>query len=168
MKIMTLAFSSIAARFLCIAGLVLALGSAAGAQGEWTALFNGKDLAGWEQKNGLAKYEAKDGCIVGISAPNSPNSFLCTKKDFADFRAGVRSEGGCRPELGRANSQPQPARATRTAACMDTRWRLPWAAFQVASTTKRGVASFLTRSSRPPRSELVKDKNGPSTALSAR
>lgn len=51
----------------------------------WVALFNGKDLEGWEQKNGLAKYSVQDGCIVGQSVPNSPNSFLCTKEDFADF-----------------------------------------------------------------------------------
>ncbi|MBI4662669.1 MAG: DUF1080 domain-containing protein [Verrucomicrobia bacterium] len=51
----------------------------------WIALFNGKDLDGWEQLNGSAKYEAKDGCIVGTSVPNSPNSFLCTKKHYGDF-----------------------------------------------------------------------------------
>lgn len=52
---------------------------------EWVSLFNGKDLEGWEQKNGSAKYEVKDGCIVGTSVPNSPNSFLCTKRPYADF-----------------------------------------------------------------------------------
>ncbi len=51
----------------------------------WVALFNGKDLQGWEQINGLAKYEAKDGAIVGTSVPNSPNSFLCTQKRYGDF-----------------------------------------------------------------------------------
>lgn len=51
----------------------------------WVPLFNGKDLTGWEQKNGKAKYEAKDDCIVGTSAPNSANSFLCTTKDYGDF-----------------------------------------------------------------------------------
>jgi len=55
------------------------------AEGAWISLFNGKDLDGWEQKNGLAKYAVEDGCIVGKSVPNSPNSFLCTKKDYADF-----------------------------------------------------------------------------------
>jgi len=58
---------------------------ASAAENGWVALFNRKDLTGWEQKNGLAKYEAKDGCIVGTSAPNSPNSFLCTTKDYGDF-----------------------------------------------------------------------------------
>lgn len=56
----------------------------AGEQG-WVSLFNGKDLEGWQQINGLAKYEAVDGTIVGTTAPNSPNSFLCTKKLYGDF-----------------------------------------------------------------------------------
>ena len=51
----------------------------------WVSLFNGKDLEGWEQVNGLAKYEVKDGTIMGNSVPNSPNSFLCTKKHYGDF-----------------------------------------------------------------------------------
>jgi hypothetical protein len=65
----------------------MTLGAAALAAegGGWIQLFNGKDLEGWEQKNGLAKYEARAGCIVGTSVPNSPNSFLCTKKDYGDF-----------------------------------------------------------------------------------
>lgn len=55
------------------------------AEGGWAPLFNGKDLSGWEQKNGLAKYKAMDGAIVGTSVPDSPNSFLCTQKNYADF-----------------------------------------------------------------------------------
>lgn len=65
--------------------MTLALTVASAAEAGWVSLFNGKDLTGWEQKNGLAKYEAKDGCIVGTSVPNSPNSFLCTTKDYGDF-----------------------------------------------------------------------------------
>jgi len=51
----------------------------------WTPLFNGTTLDGWQQKNGLAHYDAKDGMIVGTSVPNSPNSFLCTTKKYSDF-----------------------------------------------------------------------------------
>jgi len=51
----------------------------------WVSLFNGKDLEGWEQLNGTAKYEAKDGMIVGTTVLGSPNSFLCTKKHFSNF-----------------------------------------------------------------------------------
>jgi hypothetical protein len=70
---------------LSTALLLGALQNTFAAEGAWVSLFNGKNLDGWEQKNGLAKYEAKDGCIVGTSVPNSPNSFLCTKKDYSDF-----------------------------------------------------------------------------------
>lgn len=48
-------------------------------------LFNGKDLTGWEQKNGTASYEVIDGVIVGTTVLDSPNSFLCTVEDYADF-----------------------------------------------------------------------------------
>lgn len=67
--------------WLCL----LLSGPAFGAGGDWESLFNGKDLQGWEQKNGLAKYYVEDGCIVGKSMPNSPNSFLCSTRDYGDF-----------------------------------------------------------------------------------
>ena len=51
----------------------------------WTLLFNGTDLSGWVQRNGTAKYEVVDGTIEGQTAIGSPNSFLCTEKDYADF-----------------------------------------------------------------------------------
>jgi hypothetical protein len=73
--------------YLPVLALVLAgcgMASTAGDRG-WVALFSGKDLHGWEQINGSARYEAKDGAIVGTSVPNSPNSFLCTKKRYGDF-----------------------------------------------------------------------------------
>jgi hypothetical protein len=37
------------------------------------------------QRGGKAKYRVEDGQIVGASVPNTTNSFLCTKKDYADF-----------------------------------------------------------------------------------
>lgn len=51
----------------------------------WVSLFDGKSLTGWVQKNGKASYEAKDGTILGTSAKNSENSFLCTEKNYGDF-----------------------------------------------------------------------------------
>jgi hypothetical protein len=51
----------------------------------WVNLFNGKDLDGWVQRGGKAKYSAADGQIVGTSVPNTTNSFLCTKRDYGDF-----------------------------------------------------------------------------------
>ena len=51
----------------------------------WIDLFNGKALEGWERKGGKATYKVEDGAIVGTSALNSPNTFLCTKRHFSDF-----------------------------------------------------------------------------------
>ncbi len=51
----------------------------------WQPLFNGKDLAGWRQLNGKAKYEVKNGEIIGTTVAGEPNSFLATDKDYGDF-----------------------------------------------------------------------------------
>ncbi len=53
--------------------------------GGWKSLFNGKDLQGWEQLNGKAKYEVENGEIIGTTVPREPNSFLTTKKKYGDF-----------------------------------------------------------------------------------
>ena len=60
----------------------------------FTALFDGSTLEGWEQKNGTATYEVLDGTICGRTAKGSPNSFLCSKKDYSDFelRFEVKSD----------------------------------------------------------------------------
>lgn len=52
---------------------------------QWQELFDGKTLNGWQQLNGTARYEVRDGMIVGTTVPGSANSFLCTKKDYGDF-----------------------------------------------------------------------------------
>jgi hypothetical protein len=66
-----------------IALLWLALSGVEGQ--EWTSLFDGKSLDGWAQKNGTATYRVEDGTIVGKTNEGSPNSFLCTTKDYGDF-----------------------------------------------------------------------------------
>lgn len=53
--------------------------------GDWEKLFNGKDLSGWKQLNGKAKYEVVNGEIVGTTVANTPNSFLTTEKTYRDF-----------------------------------------------------------------------------------
>ena len=53
--------------------------------GAWADLFNGKDLVGWTQKGGEAKYAIEGGTIVGTSVMNTGNSFLCTEKLYGDF-----------------------------------------------------------------------------------
>jgi hypothetical protein len=60
-------------------------GGAADKEEGWVDLFNGKNLDGWVQRGGKAKYRAEKGEIVGTSVPGTPNSFLCTKKDYGDF-----------------------------------------------------------------------------------
>jgi hypothetical protein len=64
---------------------LLILSGFANAQDGWVNLFNGKDLTGWKQLNGEAKYEVVDGAIVGTTVLNTPNSFLCTEKNYSDF-----------------------------------------------------------------------------------
>lgn len=53
--------------------------------GNWTTLFNGKDLQGWKQLNGKALFEVKNGEIIGTTVSNEPNSFLATDTDYEDF-----------------------------------------------------------------------------------
>ena len=62
----------------------------------WQPLFNGKDLSGWKQYGGTAKYTVKNGTIVGESVANSPNSFLATNRDYSDFifEAEIQIEQG--------------------------------------------------------------------------
>ncbi len=49
------------------------------------ALFNGKNLDGWVQRGGQAKYHIEGNEIVGTSTLNTPNTFLCTVRDYGDF-----------------------------------------------------------------------------------
>ena len=49
------------------------------------ALFNGRDLTGWVQHGGKARYDVENGEIVGRSVPNTANSFLCTARDYTNF-----------------------------------------------------------------------------------
>ena len=53
--------------------------------GGWTDLFDGKTLSGWVQLNGSHRYTVEDGVIVGRTVAGSPNSFLCTTREFDDF-----------------------------------------------------------------------------------
>ena len=51
----------------------------------WTSLFSGKDLTGWTQRNGWAVYRIDGDSILGTTAKDSPNSFLCSDKEYSDF-----------------------------------------------------------------------------------
>jgi len=51
----------------------------------FVCLFDGETFDGWIQRNGKATYRVEDGAIVGLTAKNSPNSFLCTERAYCDF-----------------------------------------------------------------------------------
>ncbi|MEM8944488.1 MAG: DUF1080 domain-containing protein [Planctomycetota bacterium] len=51
----------------------------------FVSLFNGKDLEGWIKRGGKADYHIEGDEIVGTSVANTPNTFLCTPRDYANF-----------------------------------------------------------------------------------
>lgn len=65
--------------------LSLFISSSSFGQEKWTDLFDGESLNGWSIHSGHALYKVENNCIVGQAVPNSPNSFLCTDQEFADF-----------------------------------------------------------------------------------
>lgn len=77
------------ARLLPTLACALSLAMAATAQADdkdgFRPLFDGKTLNGWTQKNGTATYRVEDGTIVGKTSEGSPNSFLCTDREYSDF-----------------------------------------------------------------------------------
>lgn len=70
---------------VCSAALCLAASLAPAADDGWVNLFNGKNLDGWVQRGGKARYRVEDNQIVGSSVPKTSNSFLCTSRDYGDF-----------------------------------------------------------------------------------
>lgn len=52
---------------------------------DFVDLFNGKNLDGWELRNGTAPFTVEDGVIVGTYTSGTPNTFLCTKENYSDF-----------------------------------------------------------------------------------
>ncbi|MFC7336045.1 DUF1080 domain-containing protein [Haloferula chungangensis] len=51
----------------------------------FVALFNGRDLTGWSVKGGESVFEARDGMIVGTVVADTPSTYLCTDRNYADF-----------------------------------------------------------------------------------
>jgi hypothetical protein len=68
-----------------IIGLILIISPTTVFADQKVQLFNGKDLTGWTKRGGNGSYKVEDGEIVGRSAPNTTNTFLCTDKEFGDF-----------------------------------------------------------------------------------
>ena len=99
---------------------VFLMGSIAYAQdnGDWIPLFDGNSLDGWVQRNGTATYRVEDGTIVGRTSDGSPNSFLCTKRQFGDFE--LQFEVRVHPRL---NSGVQIRSRQKTAADLEAEGR---------------------------------------------
>ena len=72
---------------LFVLGLVIGSVNVAQAAEEegFVSLFDGKTLDGWIQRGGKAKYEVDDGAIVGTTVLKTPNSFLCTPRNYDNF-----------------------------------------------------------------------------------
>jgi hypothetical protein len=85
---------------LHFAAAILVGGSASAAVGDgvaWKPLFDGKTLDGWVQRGGKAKYTVENGTLVGTTVPKTPNSFLCTDRNYGDFI--LELEFKCDPKL---------------------------------------------------------------------
>ncbi len=65
--------------------LLFALNTSSCGQDRWISLFDGETLKGWSVHSGHATYMVEDGAIVGQAVKKSPNSFLCTEREFSDF-----------------------------------------------------------------------------------
>ena len=65
--------------------LLLGTPNSWGQDKEWINLFDGETLNGWSIHSGFEKYRVEDGSIVGTAVKKSPNTFLCTDREFGDF-----------------------------------------------------------------------------------
>jgi hypothetical protein len=75
----------------------------------WQPLFDGKTLNGWKPLGGKARFDVKDGMIVGTTN-GAANTFLTTEKTYGDFifecelnvdeglNSGVQFRSASRPE----------------------------------------------------------------------
>ena len=52
---------------------------------KYKAIFDGKTLEGWTQRNGTATYRVEKKSVVGKTNDGSPNSFLCSDKEYGNF-----------------------------------------------------------------------------------
>src|SRR5512133_287391 len=64
---------------------LLFFAAGAAADTPFAPFFEGRTLHGLEVCNGFATYTVDNGVIVGTTAKGSPNSFLCTQKEYGDF-----------------------------------------------------------------------------------
>ena len=79
---------SVSAFVLAIVACFGTLPLTAGESDQAEKLFNGKDLAGWKAE-GAARWEVKDGLLVGRQGPDEAPGDLFTKAKFEDFELTV-------------------------------------------------------------------------------
>lgn len=65
--------------------LLVALTAFCSPAAAWQPLFDDKTLSGWTQRGGSATYRIENGEIIGTSVAKTPNTFLCTEKNYQDF-----------------------------------------------------------------------------------
>jgi hypothetical protein len=53
---------------------------------QWVSLIQGNSLENWEIKGGRAQYKLENGVVIGTTVAGGPNTFLCTKKHYGDFK----------------------------------------------------------------------------------
>ncbi len=68
-----------------LAAAFLTTGAKSPASAGFVSLFDGKNLDNWVVKGGTAKYTIEKDMIVGTTVAGSKNTFLSTKRDYADF-----------------------------------------------------------------------------------
>jgi len=52
---------------------------------DWQPLVKKNSTDGWIQRGGKAIYKVEGDMVIGTTVPNTPNSFLCTEKHYANF-----------------------------------------------------------------------------------
>jgi hypothetical protein len=76
----------------------------------WINLFESGNLNGFEKRNGSAEYKLEGNELIGISAIETPSTYLCTKERYTDFilEVDVKVEVGLNSGIQfRSNSFPE-------------------------------------------------------------
>jgi hypothetical protein len=64
---------------------VLLGGTVSAEEKAYKSIFDGKTLKGWAQRNGTATYRIENEVIIGKTKEGSPNSFLCSDREYSNF-----------------------------------------------------------------------------------
>ncbi len=55
------------------------------AEKEWVMFFQDPSLDAFIKRGGQATYRVENGMLIGTTVKETPNTFMCTKKDYGDF-----------------------------------------------------------------------------------